>query len=378
MDVLIARYEADSSSLTPFELNKVKDYYFCKYLEIKGETEMNAPIENLSIFPVRDLEIEKFFKFHESLDWKDSEHDFSKDLDSYNSLSDRERGFFNKILVYFLMTDGGVSQNIKHRFIDNCPNYETMAFFTSQDYREMVHALTYGTAMMTYTNSQIGGLLKLVIELKSKPAVVAKINYLRTSSYNPETPLWELYLIAACTEGIHFSSLFTIIFHYRRRNLFPSFVTANEQISRDESIHRDFNALLYLREISKIIKSSENPSQEAERIRARSVEIVLGAIEVEYAFIDEIMEEPILDMTKEKLKNYVRVVSDNLLYHIQIEPIFNEENQCTWTDEICVDQHSNFYDLLVVAYHTDVRNYSSLDEETVTSDIWTECSDEEF
>ena len=50
------------------------------------------------------------------------------------------------------------------------------------------------------------------------------------------------YVACAVGEGVFFVSLFAVIFYLRKLNLFKNFIESNEQISKDESIHRDHKA----------------------------------------------------------------------------------------------------------------------------------------
>ena len=55
-------------------------------------------------------------------------------------------------------------------------------------------------------------------------------------------------LVFACGEGIFFTSSFLFIFYFRSLGILQNITFANEQISKDEAMHRDAGILRHIRE----------------------------------------------------------------------------------------------------------------------------------
>lgn len=342
----------DLESLSEDELINKKDELYFHYLTLKNKIEMAKPIESLSMIPVMDFEVYQMYQSHEKMHWNEFTKDFIRDRPSYDSLNDHERSVVDRIFAYFLVTDGAISGNIQERFMEACRNYQQKSMIVSQDHRELTHANTYGISISVLKRGKMQGILDLVNDMKNSEPIMKKINFLREVCFKPSTPIWELWFYAACTEGIHFSALFCIIFYFRKCNLLPEFCVANEEISRDESLHRDYNILQCMRAMRDFINShpEEQRKQIEKDVKKRCYEIVNQAYDIEMSFINLILDIPFRTLTKEKLINFTQLTTDNLLYHCQLEKIFFVKNECEFLDEICVDQKSNFYDMMPTAY----------------------------
>src|SRR5205085_899138 len=72
------------------------------------------------------------------------------------------------------------------------------------------------------------------------PCVKAKGDYIEKYIYS-DLSKGLRYVAAAVSEGIFFVTLFAIIFFFRGKNVLPNFIFMNEQISKDETLHRDYN-----------------------------------------------------------------------------------------------------------------------------------------
>lgn len=332
-----------------------KDALYKEFLTVKNEIELAKPLESLSSIPVFDMEIYRMYQEHEKMHWNEFEHNFMKDRESYDALNDKEKSVIDGVFAYFLVTDGAVSGNLEERFKEDCVDYQSKSYLISQDHRELTHANGYGLSISVLKRGDISEIIKLVKNMRDSEPISKKINFLRKVCFNPDTPIWELYFYAACTEGIHFSALFCIVFYLNRHlKIMTEFGAMNEQISREETSHRDFNLLKFLRHVRDILNKIEDPidrKKEEERIKERCYEITREAIEIEDSFVDHILDVPFKTMTKDHLKNYARLMADQLLYHaVLTQPMYGVKNNCVWTEEINTDQKTNFYDMLVTAY----------------------------
>lgn len=346
------------------DLNKLKNDLYHQYLLVKNKVEMDKPIESLSMIPMLDFDVYKMYQAHEKMHWNEFTKDFTKDRATYDSLSEEEKLLVDRVFAYFLVTDGVISDNLQERLMEDCTNYQAKSYVISQMHRELTHANTYGLAISVLKRGKMDGILKLVNDMKNSEPIMKKINFLREVSFNPDTPIWELYFYAACTEGIHFSALFCIIFYLKKLKLLPEFCIANEEISRDESNHRDFDILKALRAMRDYINSF--PEAQRKRVEAdvkkRCYEIVGMAVDIEESFINFILGVPFRTLTKDKLMNYTHLMTDNLLHFSLLTKLYNVKNECEFVDDICVDVKTNFYDMMPTAYIKGSTSIKSWDE----------------
>lgn len=339
--------------MTDEQLEILKDKLFMEYLQVKGKLEVAKPISSLAMFPVTNDIARMFLMKHENVHWSEQEYDLQDDVASYDSLTPPQRQLIDNIGGYFMVADGGVSENLKLRFLNKTDSFESKAVFTSQDHIELVHAMGYGT-FMSMVKRGTDEMIAFTNDLMNKPYVMNKINFLRNATFNPNIPMWELYLTAACTEGLHFCSSFNFIFWFRSIKKLMNFVAMNELISRDESIHRDFMCYNYIMEVKQYLDSIEDPEfrlSEKERIRKRTYEIVKLAVDLEIDFIRNILPEPIDNINADRVITFLKCIADNLLNELKLEPIYKVKNDCEWVDEIAFHQKVNFYDSTVSAYN---------------------------
>lgn len=144
--------------------------------------------------------------------------------------------------------------------------------------------------------------------------------------------------IFACGEGIFFTSSFLFIFYFRSKGKLENIVFANEQISKDEGLHRDAGIALHVRE-------GRIPIEEAH-------DIVSKAVELECAFVDEMLPEKIDDLDPKGVNKYVKYLGDHLLIAAGYPKLYGIESDelPTWMNDIAMGQKSNFYDVRVGNY----------------------------
>lgn len=334
------------------ELVSIKDKLFNVYLKCKANTFNNTSLEDYMIFPITDQGMYNFMVESESTHWSDHEYNFMEDRDSFDKLSNELKDMINKVIAFFLVGDGGISQviNEKYRFL--CKTFESELFFISQEHIEAVHAMVYNTAAVTF-NRGVQEMSKLINLVSTNKCIIAKMNFLRRAVYE-DLEDWQRYIITACVEGIFFCSLFNIIFWFRSINSLKIFVDANEMISRDESLHRNTHLYLLIKCATKYIESSNNKNEAIEFVKSFIYDTVKMAVEIEDMFTDELLPEPIQNLNGNKCKNYTRVITDNLLSHLSvlgIDTIYNVKCECEWVTEINLPQKSNFFERQVSSYN---------------------------
>jgi len=360
-------------------------YHINKISQILEKKESADQVKRYALFPILDEKGYEFYQKQEITHWSESELDFTADRKFYDIASPQVKKLFDTVLAFFLVGDGVISKNIIFRFLLECSTYEEQAMFISQLHIELIHAATYGLAAFTFKrNPEDMG--ELIESAQSTPCVKAKIEFMEKWMLS-NRPRYQRLVAFACAEGIFFCSLFAVIFKFRSKGWFPNFILANELIANDESLHRDWGAYLFEREISLILsafeKDSEEYNQKYEEIKSAVYEIVLDAVSIEDGFADYILTDNLEDLNSKDLKTYVRLIADNLLTQLSYSSHFKVSNPFTWLDDISMEQKGNFYEVRIGAYKkkslSDVLNWrkrAGLVEETV--DVYDNPEDVDF
>ena len=265
--------------------------------------------------------------------------DFIRDKKDYERLEPKLKRLVDMILGFFAPGDGLIVQNLVFRFLLECETFEEQAMFIAQLFIELVHAETYGMTIMVFhpRDEDQKRIFNMCEEL---PCVKAKADWMNKYMY-ADIPKSMRYLAFSACEGIFFSVLFSIIFWFRSKGILQNFIFSNEQISKDEGLHRDFGAHLFRKEIKK------NPFDGWE---TQAEQILDEALEIELAFLKELVPQPIDDLNYESLADYAKVVSDSLRVKLGLQQKYKVKNVLTWMNDISLTQKTNFYEARVGEY----------------------------
>lgn len=367
--------DKDSDKSRPPLKKKTIVNYINKISKIQEEEETESEtVKRYAFFPILDEKGYEFYQKQEITHWSEAELDFVADRKHYDQASPKIKKIIDTILAFFLVGDGVISKNIIFRFLLECKTYEEQAMFISQLHIELIHAATYGLAVLTFKRDP-KAMAELIESAHNTPCVKRKMEFMEKWMM-ADRPRYQRLVAFACAEGIFFCTLFAVIFWFRSKGLFPNFIFANELISNDESLHRDWGAFLFCQEISAILgkyeKGSEDYNRVYEEIRAAVHEIIIDAVAVEDEFVDYILDEDLEDFNAKDLKIYARLIADNLFTQLSYSVNFKVKNPLTWSDDISMEQKGNFYEVRVGAYKKksladvlDWRKRAGLTEETV-------------
>src|SRR5258706_12454178 len=218
-----------------------------------------------------------------------------------------------------------------------------VGFLLFQAANESVHAETYGLFIKTFARdpSEEQRIFNMV---ESVPCVKAKANFI-IEYMESDLPRCLRNLAQACAEGIFFVALFSIIFFFRSLNIMEAFIFANEQISKDETTHRDYYCA----------KAEEYGIN---KYPDRAKEIIHKAVAIELDFVRYLLREPIdsesVDqmngITVENLTQYVYLLADQILVNCGLEIIYNAHPNLPWMRDLGLPKKTNFYEKKVGAY----------------------------
>ena len=300
------------------------------------------------MFPIQDDAIWEMYKKQVDCFWRAEEVDLSKDMTHWNTLNKDEKHFIKMILAFFAASDGIVLENLGLRFMTEVQLSEARAFYGFQIAMENIHSQMYSQLIDTYIedreekNSMFQALENF--ECIKKKADWAKkwINDNRSS--------FATRLVAfACVEGIFFSGAFCSIFWLKKRGLMPGLTFSNELISRDEALHTEFAVHLYSKLQKKINK-------------ARIVDIIKEAVEIEKEFIIEALPCRLIGMNSNLMKQYIEFIADRLSVQLGYDKIYNATNPFEFMELISVESKTNFFEKRVSEY--------ALADKTKTDDVF--------
>jgi ribonucleoside-diphosphate reductase beta chain len=194
-----------------------------------------------SFKPIEFDDLYQMYKKSRASYWQPEEPDLSKDRRHWrDSLTEKEREFISKILSFFAVSDGVVSDNIVERFSREVAIPEAKVFYQFQGMMENIHAEMY--------SKLIEDLVEDEAKMKELPTMGNKIKWMEKWSNSGNFS--ERLLAFAAVEGIFFSGSFAVMFWLKKRGLMPGLTFSNELVCRDEGIHCDFACLLYTKYIT--------------------------------------------------------------------------------------------------------------------------------
>jgi ribonucleotide reductase beta subunit family protein with ferritin-like domain len=182
------------------------------------------------------------------------------------------------------------------------------------------------------------------------PCVKRKVDWINKHLFSESPKLYRLAAFAAA-EGIFFSVLFAIIFWFRSKGILQNFIFMNEQISKDEGLHRDYGCYLFRKELTK------GQEYVPETWKKDVTDILDEALEIEIEFLHELVPEQIDDLKVDDLIDYSKVVTDSLRDQLGLPLKYNVKNNLTWMNDISLTQKGNFYEVRIGSY----KNFSVKD-----------------
>jgi ribonucleoside-diphosphate reductase subunit M2 len=261
--------------------------------------------------------------------WTVEEIDMETDRRQWPTLTDDERHFITHVLAFFASSDGIVNENLCARFSNEVQVPEARAFYAFQMAIESVHNEAYSLMIDTLVDGTEAK-AHLFGAIDTIPCVTRKAQWAAkwiTSNANFATRL----VAFAVVEGIFFSGSFAAIYWLKKRGLCPGLTFANELISRDEGLHRDFACLLHT-------KLAE-PCTEAE-VHA----IVREAVEIEHDFVENALPVGLIGMNAELMKDYISFVANHLVTSLGFSKVYEVVNPFDWMELISMSGKTNFFE----------------------------------
>jgi len=300
------------------------------------------------LFPIKHDNLWNMYKKAVASFWTVEEVDFSNDMNDWNTLTQDEQQYILTILGFFAASDGIVVENLVTSFCAEVQLPEARCFYGFQTSIENIHSEMYALMIDKFASSEEEK-TTLFHAIETHPATKEKADWalryirrsIRVSTGMAETDErvrdFSIRCLAfACVEGIMFSSSFASLFWLKNRGLCPGLTFSNEQISKDEGLHRDF-AL----ELLKMC-----PRLEEEKV----YEVVDSAVQVELRFVEASLPKRLKGINRDTMTEYVKFVADHLLTSLGYDKKYEATNPYSFMESISLDGKTNFFERRVSEY----------------------------
>jgi ribonucleoside-diphosphate reductase beta chain len=277
-----------------------------------------------------DQEIADLCDKQEASIWLSSDINLTHDSDDWNKLSQDEQSYLKQVLAFFAGADGIVGENLCLNFIKEVQIPEVRYFYYFQSMMEAVHSKTYSQLINTFISSDEEK-TELFKAIENNPIVKRKAQWC-FDYMDEKLSFSERILGFLAVEGIFFAGSFAAIFWIRDRGfLANSLGVANEYISRDETMHGEFAALLYK-------KFCNDLSYE------RVVEILVSACDIEKEFISSALPVKMVGMNQDLMSQYLEFVVDMWLLELNLPAYYNVEQPFDFMNMIGQRRKDNFFE----------------------------------
>lgn len=214
---------------------------------------------------------------------------------------------------------------------------------------------------------EILGLNSEFEDLKKKPVIMRRVQYLETALKNAKTENNKDYaesilLFSLFIEHVSLFSQFLIIMAFNKhRNMLKGISNVVEATSKEEQIHGDFGI-----DVIRIIKA-ENPTWFDDEYHIMIQEMCREAFDSESKIVDWIFEEGELDfLPKAVINEFIKNRFNNSLESIGIEKVFDIDqellHETEWfDDEIIGTKHGDFFVKRSINYSKRTQSITSND-----------------
>ena len=293
--------------------------------------------------------------------WIHTEFNFTSDIQDFKTrLNDLERGAIKNTMLAISQIEVAV-KSFWGDLYQRMPKPEIGAVGSTFAESEVRHADAYSHLL------EILGLNKEFEELKKKPVIMKRVQYLETALRNSKSDDNKEYaesvlLFSLFIEHVSLFSQFLIIMAFNKhKNMLKGVSNVVEATSKEEQIHGDFGIELIL------ILKKEHPEWFTPEYHANIQELCRVAFTAEVALVDWIFEEGELDfLPKNVINEFLKDRFNESLESIGVEKVFevNETlvRETEWfDDEIIGTKHGDFFVKRSVNYSKRTQSITSDD-----------------
>ena len=319
-------------------------------LEIAMMSATSTPTKKYTLFPIRDQEAWDMYQTHLKAFWTAEECDLSLDRRDFETLKPPEKKFIKFVLAFFAAADGIVNENLAINFINEFDGQEVKAFYSIQQFIEVIHSTVYSELIDTLISDEKEK-SKLFNALDTYPSIKRKADW-AFKYMNREKPLSHRLFAYIFVEGLQFQTSFAAIFYFKKRNLMPGLCQQNDFVSRDEGLHAKFSALMF----SRVNKETKDVVDEK-----LAHQIVSEVVAVEKEFMDEALDISLIGMNKEDMYEYIKFVADFFLDMTGFKKLYEVSNPFPFMEMISMTKKVNFFEHRPTEYQLASKGEFSLD-----------------
>jgi ribonucleoside-diphosphate reductase beta chain len=289
------------------------------------------PVDKYTVFNTHvDQDIVEMCDKQEANIWLSADINLTHDAQDWLKLSSDEQSYLKQVLAFFAGADGIIGENLCLNFIQEVQIPEVRYFYYFQSMMEAVHSKTYSQLINTFISSD-DEKQELFKAIENNPIIKKKADWC-FKYMDASIPFNERILGFMAVEGIFFAGSFAAIFWIRDRGLLAnSLGVANEYISRDETLHGEFAALLYK-------KFFNDLSYE------KVLEILVTACDIEKEFISNALPVKLIGMNQDLMSQYLEFVVDMWLVELGLPKHYNVSQPFDFMNMIGQRRKDNFFE----------------------------------
>ena len=318
----------------------------------------------MQVSPLKHPFADDIFKIMLKNTWVPQEVQMGKDVEMWNEpgfLTAQEREVYRRSLAFVSNLDGLQTNNLVTNICRHITSPEVSLCVVRQAYEEALHVHSYSTMVeaLDLDPEEIYGLYRKDRSLYEKNKLVLRaVGKIADPNFKTGTFENDQLFLEACIgniilEGIYFYSAFMIFYIFRRNNKMPGSADMIQFINRDEDMH-----LQLFIQITNTIKN-EQPELWDEKFQKKISENIKAAVELEYSWGISCINEGILGLNPENLREYLQFVGDMRLSAIGLPKLWNSKNPFPWIDEITQSSmiEVNFFEGTVKEYSVGTLNW---------------------
>lgn len=281
---------------------------------------------------------------HEQAHWLHTEVPMSDDINDWNNkLTEEQKNFLTHLFRFFTQGDVDVASAYVNNYLPIFPQPEMRMMLLGFGAREAVHIAAY-----SHLIESLGMPETTYNEFMKYKEMADKHAYLEEFTAKDERSIaQQIAVFSLFTEGLQLFSTFAMLLNFPRHGLMRKMGQIVTWSIRDESIHIEAMTRTFVEFIK------EHPHIWTKEFKAELVEIGKKMVELEDAFIDLTFNMvPMLNMTAEETKQYIRYVHDRRLISVGLKGTYKvKKNPLPWIDlMINAPIHGNFFEQTITDY----------------------------
>ena len=324
---------------------------------------------NLTLRPMRYPQFYDMYRDAIRNTWTVEEVDFSDDLvDLQRKVVPAERHLINRLVAFFATGDSIVSNNLVLNLYKHVNSPEGRMYLSRQLYEEALHVQFYLTLLDTYIPDQ-DERAEAFAAIENIPSIrrkgefcfkwidsINQLDQLRSRADRKQF-LLNLICFAACIEGLFFYGAFAYVYFLRSKGLLNGLASGTNWVFRDESCHMNF-AFSVIEQVRR-----EEPELFDEELAGNVAAMLAEAVEVEYAFAEDLLSQGIPGMSLTDMREYLQFVADQRLTTLGLPKQYGSKNPFAFMELQDVQELTNFFERTVSAYQTGVAGDFSMDDD---------------